>query len=76
MPLEQNLRIVSLRSDKDEFMKLHDKVQAERKDAKATYLTTSPIRKTPNFYSRNFAKNSAWRNTMVRILEVTFRPRG
>ena len=44
MPLEQNLRIVSLRSDKDEFMKLHDKVQAERKDAKVTYLTTSPIR--------------------------------
>ena len=44
MPLERNLRIVSLRSDKDEFMKLHDKVQAERKDAKVTYLTTSPIR--------------------------------
>ena len=44
MPIERNLRLVTLRSDKDEFTKLHDKVQAERKDASVTYLTTSPIR--------------------------------
>ena len=44
MPLEWNLRLVTLRSDKDEFTKLHDKVRAERKDVSVTYLTTNPIR--------------------------------
>jgi hypothetical protein len=44
LPLERNLRLVTLRSDKDEFTKLHDKVRAERKDASVTYLTTTPIR--------------------------------
>jgi hypothetical protein len=44
MPLERNLRLVTLRSDKDEFTKLHDKVRAERKDVSVTYLTTNPIR--------------------------------
>ena len=75
MPIERNLRLVTLRSDKDEFTKLHDKVQAERKDASVTYLTTSPIRHA-KFCSKSFAKKSAWRNTKVRILEGTFHPRG